>query len=245
MNKPYNPLEGPRPELTVDLHDGSDEQVSIIIVHRNTPDYLNICLQSVHILSNMNNYEVIVVDNNSDQETQEYLSELEQEGIKVVRNDSNLYWSGACNRGVRAADKNSKYFVFLHSDVVVLNSGWIDLLINVATSQGSGLVGIEMASYSVQGNKTDFIQEWCMLMTKDCLDDIGPWPEELPVVGHSFVMSMRAQVKGYKPQCMRNPVVHHYKYFGLDPNEYEVMCENAMSMIPKLMKESFAGLYAL
>src|SRR3989337_2533469 len=106
MSKPHNPLEGPRPELTVDLHDGSEEQVSIIIVHRNTPDYLNICLQSVHILSNMNNYEVIVVDNNSDQETQEYLNELEQEGIKIVRNNKNLWWSGACNRGIRAADKN-------------------------------------------------------------------------------------------------------------------------------------------
>lgn len=242
---PHNPLEGPRPELTVNLHDGSDEQVSIIVVHKDTPDYLNICLQSIHILSNMNNYEIIVVDNNSDHESQEFLQDLEEEGVKVVRNDKNLWWSEACNKGVAAANPNSKYYVFLHSDVVILNSGWLDLLINVSASQGSGLVGIEMASYSVGGNKTDFINEWCMLMTKECYDEIGPWPKDLPIVGHSFVMSMRAQVKGYKPQCMKNPVVHHYKHFGMDTNEYERMCEDAMVAIPKLMKESMSGLYTL
>jgi len=241
----HNPLEGPRPEMNISLHDGSEEQVSIIIVHHNNPEYLNICLQSLHIMSNMNNYEVIIVDNASDQETQDYLDELEADGIKVVRNDTNLWWSGGCNRGVQAADPNSKYFVFLHSDVVVLNTGWLDLLINVSVSQGSGLVGIEMGSYSVEDNRVDFIQEWCCLMTKECWDDCGPWPETLPIVGHCFIMSMSAQVKGYKPQCMKNPVLHHYKAFGMDPTDYERMSEDAMVIIPKLMREVQGGLYTV
>jgi len=240
---PYNPLEGPRPELDIPLHDGSEEQVSIIVVHRNNPEYLNICLQSLHIMSNMNNYEVIVVDNNSDQESQDYLDELEAEGVKVVRNDENLWWSGGCNRGVQAADPNSKYYVFLHQDVVVLNTGWLDLLINVSVSQGSGLVGIEMGSYSVEDSRVDFIQEWCCLMTKECWDDCGPWPEELPIVGHSFILSMKTQIKGYKPQCMKNPVLHHYKAFSMDPTVYESMSEDAMVIIPKLMREVQGGFY--
>jgi glycosyltransferase involved in cell wall biosynthesis len=241
----HNPLEGPRPEMNISLHDGSEEQVSIIIVHHNNPEYLNICIQSLHIMSNMNNYEVIIVDNNSDQETQDYLDELEADGIKVVRNKENLWWSGACNAGVAAADPNSKYYVFLHQDVVVLNTGWLDLLINVSVSQGSGLVGIEMGSYSVEDNRVDFIQEWCCLMTKECWADCGPWPEELPIVGHCFIISMRAQVKGYKPQCMKNPVLHHYKAFSMDPTDYERMSEDAMVVIPKLMREAQGGLYAV
>jgi len=236
--QPHNPLEGEKPELTINLHDGSDEQISIIIVHKDTPDYLNICLQSIHIMSNMNNFEVIVVDNASGLETQEYLTDMEKQGIKVIRNKENLWWSEACNLGVKAADKHSKYYVFLHSDVVVLNSSWLDLLINVSESQGAGLVGIEMASYAIQGNKVNFIQEWCTLMTKECFDAIGPWPDELPLVGHAFIMSMRASMSGYKPQCMKNPVLHHYRSFNINVNEYEALSESAMTIIPKLMREA-------
>jgi hypothetical protein len=58
----YNPLEGDRPELSVKLHENTDEHVSIIIVHKDRPEYLNICLQSIAVTSFNNNYEIIVVD---------------------------------------------------------------------------------------------------------------------------------------------------------------------------------------
>ena len=144
----YNPLEGDRPELTISLNDGSDEQVSIIIVHKDRPEYLNICLQSIVVCTMANNYEIIVVDNGSGQDSLDYLNDLEESGdIKVVRNQKNLWWSEACNKGVAVAEKTSKYFVFMHCDVVVTNNCWLDLLINVAESQSSGLVGIDVQSY--------------------------------------------------------------------------------------------------
>ena len=57
---PHNPLEGERPELTLDLNDGSEEHISIVIVHKDRPEYLNICLQSIAVTSFNNNYEIIV-----------------------------------------------------------------------------------------------------------------------------------------------------------------------------------------
>ena len=44
MNQPFNPLESPtgKPTLSVNLHDGSNEQVSIIVVHHNRPEYLKL-----------------------------------------------------------------------------------------------------------------------------------------------------------------------------------------------------------
>jgi len=44
------------------LESGTQEQVSIIIVHKDKPEYLNICLQSIAVTSVNNNYEIIVVD---------------------------------------------------------------------------------------------------------------------------------------------------------------------------------------
>ena len=240
MTVPHNPLENTeKPEMTIDLHDSRNEQVSIIVVHRNRPEYLNICLQSIHVMSNLNNYEVIVVDNASDDgETSDYLDMIQEEGIKVVRNTENKYWSAAANQGVAAADPHSQYYIFMHADTVVLDNSWIDLMINISEGRSAGIVGCELSSYVIQKQRADFIQEWCMLMSKDCWQDCGPWPEELPIVGMSFIMTLRAQYRGHKPQATGNNIVNHYRAFVMDPNEYEKMSEQAMAAIPKLMQKA-------
>ena len=238
MRQPVNPLENPTGErpLQIPLGDGSDQMVSVIIVHHNRPAMLNLCVQSVHVMSNLNNYEMIVVDNASDQETQEYLDVLRDEGIKVVRNDSNIYWSKAANQGVAVADPNSKYFVFLHDDVVILDRSWLDILVNISEGRRSGLVGTEFSHYFIQRQKTDFLQEWCLLMSRQCWQDIGPWPEELPLVGQSFIMTYRAHMKGHNPQVTGNKIAHHYKDFFMDPSEFERISEAALGQVGRLMQ---------
>jgi glycosyltransferase involved in cell wall biosynthesis len=232
----HNPLEGERPELTVKLHENTDDHISIIVVHKDRPEYLNICLQSIAVTSFNNNYEIIVVDNASGKDSQEFLKDIETE-VKVIRNDKNLFWSAACNLGVQAADKNSKYFLFLHCDVVVLNPAWIDLLVNVSEAQQSGFVGIDTQSYMMGNQKVDFLQEYVLLMTRDCWNDIGPWPEQLPQVGPCFIMTMKAQQQNHKPQIMKNQIVHHYRIFSMDISEYERMTEQAMVTLPKLLTD--------
>ena len=108
-----NPVESAKSELTVSLKNYSDEQISIIIVHKDRPEYLNLALQSICVTSFNSNYEIIVVDNGSDKESQDFLDEIEGT-VKVIRNEKNMYWSAACNKGAKSADKNSKYLVFMH-----------------------------------------------------------------------------------------------------------------------------------
>ncbi len=243
MTQPFNPLESQsgRATMTIDLHDGSNDQVSVIVIHKDRPEFLNICLQSVHAMSNLNNYECIVVDNASGQETQEYLDVLKEEGIKVVRNETNRYWSEAANQGVAVADPHSKYFVFLHTDTVVLDPAWLDILINISESQGAGIVGTQLQSYYISRQKIDFVQEWCMLMTRECWNDCGPWPVELPLVGMSLIMTLKAQLHGHKPQTTGNKIVHHYQQFSMDPSEYERISEQAMGVVGKLYTQAQKG----
>ena len=237
---PHNPLEGPRPELTISLLDGTDEQISIIVVHRDRPEYLNICLQSICCNSTANNYEIIVVDNGSGPDSQDYLQEVEDSGeIKVVRLSKNEYWSVAANRGVEVSDRNSKYLIFLHCDVVILNPAWMDLLVNATESQGSGLIGVEPMTWTMGDQNVRFIQEYCMLMTRKCWNDCGPWCERLPQVGGAFIMTMNAINKGHKPNYVqKNTLIHHYRIFSLDVSEYEQLVEQAQVTIPKVMKET-------
>lgn len=227
-------------EISFNLHDGSEEQVSIIIVHKDRPEHLNICLQSIAIASINSNFEIIVVDNGSGKESQDFLNDIEGE-VKVIRNEKNLYWGPAANQGAAAADRNSKYLLFMHCDVVVLNPAWLDLLINVSEAQHSGMVGVELQHYYIQQQEVSFIQEWCMLVTRDCWRDIGPFPESLPQIGVGYIATMKAHQRGYKPQIMKNPIVHHYRMFSLDVNEFERLTESATVMIPRLMREMQAA----
>jgi glycosyltransferase involved in cell wall biosynthesis len=236
-HQPHNPLEGERPELTLNLHEGTEEMVSIVVVHKDRPEYLNLTLQSISVCSFNNNYEIIVVDNGSGKESQDFLDEIDGE-VKVVRNEKNLFWSEAANKGASAADKNAKYLMFMHHDVVVTQPAWIDLMIHVSQAQDAGLVGTELHSYYLQDQKVDFIQEWMTLMTRECFNDVGGWPEKLPQIGSAFIMTARCQFRGWKPQIMKNPVAHHYKVFALDVNDYERFSEQAMVTLPQLLRDA-------
>ncbi len=247
MDKPFNQLESPagKPVMSINLHDGSTEQVSIIVVSHNRPGCLNICLQSIYEMSNLNNYELIVVDNASDQDTLNYLDVLEQEGIKVVRNEENLHWSKAANQGVSVADPNSRYFIFMHCDVVVLDSAWIDILVNLAESGRCGVVGTHLGSYYLQKQQVSFLDESCILITRDAWNKIGPWPEELPIIGSSFIMTSRANYKGLNPQAVKNSIVHHYKSYSFNPSEFEQLSDVAYKNLPKLFAEAQRGEFGL
>jgi glycosyltransferase involved in cell wall biosynthesis len=234
--QPHNPLEGDRPDMVMKLYDGTDEQISIVIVHRDRPEYLNICLQSITVASLNNNYEIIVVDNASGQETQDFLTDIEDE-VKVIRNKENLYWAAAANKGAEAVSPNSKYIVFMHADVVILNPAWLDLLVNVVNSTPCGFVGLELQSYSLQNQKIDFVQEWLLLATRECWKDAGPFDERLPQIGAPFIFTIKAQRTGHKPQVMKNQLAHHYRVFGVNINEYERFTEQAMVTVPKILRE--------
>ena len=231
MSNIMNKLDPNKPQFVLDLKNHIHDSVSIIVVHKDKPQFLNICLQSIVVMSSNNNYELIVVDNNSGPETQKFLDEI-QDQVKIVRNTDNLYWSKSANLGVKAADPNTKYFIFLHSDVVITNPAWIDHLINVNDANGAGLVGLETASCSIFNTNVNFVQEWCVLITRECMNKLGSWPEELPLIGHSFIMTLKAQMRGFKPQVMQNSIAHHYRIFGVNINDYEQQDDIARQMLP-------------
>ena len=126
----------------------------------------------------------------------------------------------------------------MHCDVVVLNPGWLDILVSVAESRNSGMVGVQMGSYVLDNKqKIDYIQEWCVLVSRECWKHAGPFPEELPFIGHAFIMSIKAQRMGFQPQAMKNSILHHYQIFSLSStSEWERLLEPAMVEIPKQLR---------
>ncbi len=115
-------------------------QVSIVIPVYNKWVYTAACLRSLLEVKGKYSFEVIVVDDQSSDETAERLAAID--GLVHLRNEKNLGFVGSCNRGARHA--RGEYLVLLNNDTQVLD-GWLDELIDTFEREPkAGLVGARL-----------------------------------------------------------------------------------------------------
>jgi tetratricopeptide (TPR) repeat protein/GT2 family glycosyltransferase len=117
--------------------------VSIIIPTRNLGDILDRCLQSIFSKSTYPNYEVILIDNGSDEvETLAIFETWEQrepERFKCYRFDMPFNYSQLTNYGVSKA--KGDYILLLNNDTEIITSDWIEAMVEQAQRPTIGVVG--------------------------------------------------------------------------------------------------------
>lgn len=92
--------------------------VAVIIVAYNSGTYLDRCLESLAQTESPGiGLTVTVVDNNSIDGTPERLTGFEGLRLQLLRNDRNVGFAAAANRGIRATE--SEYVLLLNPDTVV------------------------------------------------------------------------------------------------------------------------------
>ncbi|MER3424475.1 MAG: hypothetical protein C4293_15910 [Nitrospiraceae bacterium] len=101
-------------------------EASIIIPVFNKVDLTRQCLTSLASVTQGVDYEVIVVDNASTDDTASFLATLGGD-IRIIRNTENLGFAKACNQGAQAAQ--GRYLVFLNNDTIP-REGWLKALID-------------------------------------------------------------------------------------------------------------------
>jgi len=94
-------------------------------------------------------YEIILVDDGSDDGTREYLRGLQRPGITCLLNEKNLGFAGSNNRGVKAA--RAKTVALLNNDLV-LSPGWCRPMLT-ALGEDTGFVG--NVQINAQTNRID------------------------------------------------------------------------------------------
>ena len=93
-----------------------DLDLSIIIVSYNSRFFLELCLSSIKSATKNIDSEIIVVDNNSEDDSINMIESLFPE-VLLIANKINLGFSSANNLGVKKA--RGKYICFLNPDTVV------------------------------------------------------------------------------------------------------------------------------
>ena len=108
--------------------------LSIVIVSFNTRDLTCKCIQSIIDNTHGITYEIILIDNNSQDSTVE--SALQAfPSIKIIQNYSNVGFSAANNQGINIA--GGDYILLLNSDTIVLDDS-ITKLTSYARYKGLG-----------------------------------------------------------------------------------------------------------
>jgi GT2 family glycosyltransferase len=120
--------------------------VSIIIPTRNYGDILDQCLQSIFDKTTYPNFEVIVVDNGSDQqETLRVISdwqEREPKRFKCFVLDIPFNFSKINNYAVNKA--KGDYILFLNNDTEVITADWLEGMVEQVQRNSIGAVGAKL-----------------------------------------------------------------------------------------------------
>ena len=99
--------------------------VSIIIPNYNGEDLLYNCINSIYKNISIKDFEIIVVDNGS---TDNSINRVKSnfQNVEIISSNSNLGYSGGCNLG--ATHASGKYLLFLNNDTEHSNE-WIEKLV--------------------------------------------------------------------------------------------------------------------
>lgn len=126
--------------------------ISIVIANKDHAEDLQRCISSIVEKSTYENYEIIVVENNSEtKEIFDYYEKLKAyPRVKVVTYESRgkFNYSAVNNFGVKKA--GGEYILLLNNDTEVITVNWMEELLMYAQREDVGAVGAKL----YYGNKT-------------------------------------------------------------------------------------------
>ena len=116
--------------------------VSIIIPTKDNLACLSVCINSILTKSTYDNYEIILLDNNSEEAaTKAWLANQSENNpkIRVISADYLFCWSRLNNHGISEA--NGDVYIFLNNDTEIVSNDWMERLTEQAMRNDTGFVG--------------------------------------------------------------------------------------------------------
>jgi len=139
-------------------------KLSIIIPHHNGEELLFNCLESILNQISIQDFEIIVVDNGSIDDSADKAKE-KFPSINLLKSETNLGYSGGCNFGAKNA--KGEYTIFLNNDTLHTKN-WIEELIGfldknpqAGAAQPKILNATNKDTFDYAGGAGGYIDKYC------------------------------------------------------------------------------------
>lgn len=178
--------------------------ISIIIVNFNSALLLKECLQAIRSAQTELSYEVIVIDNASNDDP--YVALKESEKILWIQNTTNYGFAKACNKAARKA--KGEYLIFLNVDTRVLPKS-IELMIRfLKDNPDVGACG--PAFVDAQGRKRNSVDNYpsiaSLLLNKNILRFLHP--KKFPHKRKTYSQPIKVESLVGACFCIRKEIFH-------------------------------------
>jgi GT2 family glycosyltransferase len=226
---------------------------SIIIPVFNNYLYTKSCILSLQRQNTFPRNEIIIVDNNSTDQTTNFLSTLTTfNNFKIIKNHSNLGFAKACNQASKIA--KSENLIFLNNDTEVTH-GWVEglsrcilsdrrigvvgckLLYPDNTVQHAGVAFSQVKVHHIYRNfypthpavnkhrEFQAVTAACMLVPRELFLSLGGFDESFINGFEDLDFCFRARSKGFKVMYTPESVVIHHE--SKTPGRHDHHAHNA------------------
>lgn len=176
-----------------------EPKVSIIIITYNALHYVKLCIESLR-KTTYRNKEIIIIDNNSNSETRDYLRQAEKTKLidRLYLSPENTFFTGGNNIGASISSKNSRYLLFLNSDVEIKNPYWLTILMANKPKEGV----ISFGKVNIPVIRPD---GWCFMVDKKIYNELGGLNEYYKMNWSITEFTARVLQKKYTVKSIVNP----------------------------------------
>ncbi|MEK9628644.1 MAG: glycosyltransferase [Nitrospinota bacterium] len=228
--------------------------VSVIVPNWNGMRFVGMCLDSLAEL-NFENFEVIIVDNGSEDGSREMIEE-KYPWVRLLKLPYNKGFAIACNEGIKAA--KAEYVVLLNNDIEVTPDWLAELYEGMERHPECGMGTTKMMfldNRDVFYNTGDLFHSWSAgggrgqgekdtgqydteeyvfgacagagIYRKKLFEQIGLFDEDFFIFAEDVDLNMRSQLQGFKAVYLPKSKVYHIgtATVGLYSDRYVYLCK--------------------
>lgn len=119
-----------------------NKKIDIIIPMKDKWSLTKQCVESIIKKTSYKNYQITILDNNSESKlTFEWFEEVKKldKRVRVLKANFEFNWSKLQNFGIK--NSNADIFIFLNNDTIIVDDKWLDILAENAARDEIGVVG--------------------------------------------------------------------------------------------------------
>jgi len=239
--------------------------VSIIILTLNKTDLLKKCLDSITKKSTYGNFEIIIVTNNSDYDSDMW-KYLKTTQYKILKYNDKFSWSKMNSLGVK--NSSGEFLLFLNDDTEIISNDWIESMLEFSKQKNVGVVGCKLlfsdgriqhagvtsdpiyVAYhqykDVQGDgyysmtilprEVSAVTGACMMVKKEVYVKIGGFNEKLDVVFNDIDFCWQLIKNGFKNIYTPFATLYHHEGSSRNTDTITHTAETTLNTIHMLRK---------